>query len=86
VVAVRILFTIAAILLVIGSALDGNYTDSSSVSIGQKLVQAGYLVFASILGILIIFHIYLWQRTARLTETDIIVSSHIGTIAKCNFD
>jgi hypothetical protein len=70
----RILFSIAAALLVSGGSLDGNYKQENLVSIGQKLVKAGYLVFAGILVMEVAFHVYLWSRKARLTETYMKVS------------
>lgn len=70
----RLLFSVAAALLVAGGSLDGNYKSSNLTSIGQKLVKAGYLVFAGILGILIIFHVYLWARKVWLNRTSMIVS------------
>ena len=71
---VRILFTIAAICLIAGGSLDGNYKSANSSAIGQKLVKAGYILFASILGMESTFLVYLWSRRKRLTSTSMIVS------------
>jgi uncharacterized membrane protein len=75
IIAVRALFTIAAALLIAGSTLVGNYKKGNLVSIGEKLVKAGYFVFAAVLAIEIVFHVYMWSRKARLTDTSMIVSS-----------
>jgi hypothetical protein len=64
----RILFLIGVVLLIAGGCFVGNYKSANQVSLGDKLVKAGYIVVAAILAILIAFQAYLCSYGARLSR------------------
>jgi hypothetical protein len=61
-------------ILIVGGALVGNFESESGSATGAKLTQAGYIVFAAILAIIITFQTYLWRPKSMLTARSMVVS------------
>lgn len=70
----RLIFLAAVALLVAGGVYVGNYKQPSSVSLGIKLVRAGYIVVVVLLAYLIGFQVYLWIRSGQLSHCSRTVS------------
>jgi hypothetical protein len=60
--------------MIAGGALVGNFKSESCTATGAKLVQAGYIVFAVILAIILAFQTYLWRSKSMLTARSMVVS------------
>jgi hypothetical protein len=60
-------------ILIAGGALVGNF-ESESTATGAKLVQAGYIVFAAILAIIMALQTYLWKSKSMLRARSMVVS------------
>jgi len=65
----RLLFLAGLALLIAGSVLVGNYKNSNDVKTGLKLAKAGYIVIASIIGLILAFDVFFWTRLASLSDT-----------------
>jgi hypothetical protein len=61
-------------ILIAGGALVGNFESETCTATGAKLIQAGYIVFASILAIITTFQTYLWRSKSILTARSMVVS------------
>jgi hypothetical protein len=70
----RLLFLAAVGLLVAGGVYVGNYKQPNSVSLGIKLVRAGYIVVVVLLTYLIGFQVYLWIQRGQLSHCSATVS------------
>ena len=81
--AIRTLFFVGIVLIIAGGSLGGKYKDPSDVSIGLKLVKAGYILLAVILAILIAFQSYLWGHKRGLSGTSLTILK--GTSAAIPF-
>jgi hypothetical protein len=60
--------------LIAGGALVGDFESENATIIGAKVVQAGYIVFAAILAIIIVLETYLWRSKSMLTARSMVVS------------
>jgi hypothetical protein len=61
-------------ILIAGGALVGNFESQSVTATGAKFVQAGYIVFAAILAMVIALQTYLWKSKSMLTARSMVVS------------
>jgi hypothetical protein len=70
----RIASVPAAVHLIVGGVLIGDYTNKNSASLGKHFVQAAYIVLAVTTAIAVSLQVYLWWKKRRLTRNSIIVS------------
>lgn len=69
------LFFVGIALLIAGSVYVGNYNSPDSVDLGRKLVKAGNVVLAAMLGALIILQAYIWKKRTGISSSSMTVSS-----------
>ncbi|KAH8784828.1 hypothetical protein F5882DRAFT_404248 [Hyaloscypha sp. PMI_1271] len=69
----RIASVPAAVHLIVGGVLIGDYTNKNSASLGKHFVQAAYIVLAVTTAIAISLQVYLWWKKRRLTRNSIII-------------
>jgi hypothetical protein len=62
----RVIFLIGVALLIAGSSLVGQYNNASSLKLGLKLAKAGYLIFVSVLAVLVAGAGVLWMKRKTL--------------------
>jgi protein-S-isoprenylcysteine O-methyltransferase Ste14 len=71
----RALFLLSVILLIVGGIYVGQYKDAGSVSLGTRLVRAGYIAVVVLLTYLIGFQAFLWTRRKLLSRSSRTVSA-----------
>ena len=65
----RMIFLASVALLVTGGVYTGQYHDPKSVSLGVKLVRAGYIVAVVLIAYLITFQGFLWSLKRSLDQS-----------------
>lgn len=65
----RLCFLAGIALLIAGSVEVGNYNVPSDVTLGIKLVKAGYIILAVIIGWLAGFDVFFWTRHSSLSPS-----------------
>ncbi|KAK8213556.1 hypothetical protein M8818_002858 [Zalaria obscura] len=69
IIATRVFFLAGIAILVAGSCLLGNYKSPGDTTTGIKLVRAGYVLIAAVLGILVMFGAHIWTRRTLLSAS-----------------
>lgn len=69
IIVMRVIFFVGIVLLIAGSVLIGEYTIPSDVSTGAKLVKAGYIILAAILGWIAAIDLIFWWRYGELSDS-----------------
>ncbi|MBE7181943.1 MAG: hypothetical protein INR71_12190 [Terriglobus roseus] len=64
----RVLFAVCSALVIAGAVLAGNYKDASNISTGMKLAEAGYILLAVVLAVIMGFCVYLFNRRSELSR------------------